>query len=146
MNKFSQIKKYLVLKEIDYYLVNKNNEYLNEFVEKENNSLFAISNFTGSMGYGLISRNSQYLYIDSRYTQQATIQSKNYKIKNIASLKKDLMKLNKLKKKILIDPKKFSVNFFKNINLKYFFFLSKKKLKKKKKKKIFFLKNFFIYL
>ena len=141
MNKFSQIKKYLVLKEIDYYLVNKNNEYLNEFVEKENNSLFAISNFTGSMGYGLISRNSQYLYIDSRYTQQAAIQSKNYKIKNIASLKKDLMKLNKLKKKIIIDPKKFSVNFFKNINLKYFFFLSENKFKKHKKEEIFFLKK-----
>jgi len=127
MNKLSQIKQHLKLKEIDYYLVNKNNEYLNEFVEKEDNSLFSISNFTGSMGYGLISRNFQYLYIDGRYTQQATIQSKNYKIKNIHFLKKDLMKLNKLKKKILIDPKKFSVNFFKNFKLKYFIFLPENK-------------------
>ena len=141
MNKLSQIKQHLKLKEIDYYLVNKNNEYLNEFVEKEDNSLFSISNFTGSMGYGLISRNFQYLYIDGRYTQQAAIQSKNYKIKNIHFLKKDLMKLNKLKKKILIDPKKFSVNFFKNFNLKYFIFLSENKFQVNKKEDIFFLKK-----
>ena len=141
MNKLSQIKQHLKLKEIDYYLVNKNNEYLNEFVEKEDNSLFSISNFTGSMGYGLISRNFQYLYIDGRYTQQAAIQSKNYKIKNIHFLKKDLMKLNKLKKKILIDPKKFSVNFFKNFNLKYFIFLSENKFQANKKEDIFFLKK-----
>ena len=141
MNKLSQIKKHLKLKEIDYYLVNKNNKYLNEFVEKEDNSLFSISNFTGSMGYGLISRNFQYLYIDGRYTQQAAIQSKNYKIKNIHFLKKDLMKLNKLKKKILIDPKKFSVNFFKNFNLKYLIFLSENKFQANKKEDIFFLKK-----
>lgn len=141
MNKLSQIKQHLKLKEIDYYLVNKNNEYLNEFVEKEDNSLFSISNFTGSMGYGLISRNFQYLYVDGRYTQQAAIQSKNYKIKNIHFLKKDLMKLNKLKKKILIDPKKFSVNFFKNFNLKYFIFLSENKFQANKKEDIFFLKK-----
>ena len=40
-----------------------------------------------------------------------------------------------------INPKKFSVNFFKNFNLKYFIFLSENKFQVNKKEDIFFLKK-----
>lgn len=44
-----------------------------------------LSGFTGSAGYLLISENERLLVTDSRYTQQAKLQAKNFEIRNSAS-------------------------------------------------------------
>ena len=123
MNSLKKIKKYLTKQKIDFYLINKNNDYLNEFIEPNENRLKKISNFTGSMGFALISQDGQSLYVDGRYTLQAKLQSKQFNIKNILHLKNDLKKIINDNKTVLINPKLFSVNFLKNFNtknIKYF--------------------------
>ena len=116
MNSLKKIKKNLTKQKIDFYLINKNNDYLNEFIEPNENRLKKISNFTGSMGFALISQDGQSLYVDGRYTLQAKLQSKQFNIKNILHLKNDLKKIINANKTVLINPKLFSVNFLKNFN------------------------------
>jgi hypothetical protein len=51
MNSLKKIKKYLAKQKIDFYLINKNNEYLNEFIEPDENRLRKISNFHRFNGF-----------------------------------------------------------------------------------------------
>ena len=90
-----------------------------------------LQSFTGSLGYALIYQKNQFLYVDGRYHQQAKIQSKKFIIKDIFELKKDLSKFSKNKKKLLIDPRTFSYNFFKTHKLINLFFFTPLKNKKR---------------
>ena len=130
---------------IDGYIIPKNDEFFSEYSNKDR--LKKISNFTGSAGYAVILKNRNYLFVDSRYTIQAKIESgKIFKIldyekifnckvfKNLVigidptlftsnQIKKFFSK-NKIKliKKNLID----NVVKLKNINSKPFYSLNKK--------------------
>ena len=74
MNSVLKIKNYLKNNNIEACLISKNNTFLNEFVEDRDNFLLKITKFTGSLGYAIIYKNKQNLYVDGRYTQQAKIQ------------------------------------------------------------------------
>ena len=124
MTNLSNIKKFLKKHKIEACLISKNNKFLNEITSQRDNFLFKVSNFTGSLGYALIYQKNQYLYVDGRYHQQAQIQSKKFIIKDIFELKKDLVKFSKNKKKLLVDPKTFSYNFFENYKLKKLLFFT----------------------
>ena len=64
---------------IDGYIIPKNDEFFSEYSNKDR--LKEISNFTGSAGYAVILKNINYLFVDSRYTIQAKIESrKKFKI------------------------------------------------------------------
>ncbi len=64
---------------IDGYLVPKNDEFFTEYAE--NDRLKFISNFDGSAGLAIILKRSNFLFVDGRYTLQATNQSgKKFKI------------------------------------------------------------------
>ena len=64
---------------IDGYIIPKNDEFFSEFAN--NDRLKKITNFTGSAGYAIILKSKSYLFVDSRYTIQAKIESgKNFKI------------------------------------------------------------------
>lgn len=138
MNNLNNIKKYLKKKNFFACLISSNNQFLNEFIENEENLLKKITNFSGSFGYALILTNKQYLYVDGRYTKQAKLQTKIFTIKDIDKIKYDLVKIQKLKKKILIDPKTFSYNFFLDLSLKNFVFFNSIK-EQNKKEYLFFL-------
>ena len=90
---------------IDGYIVPKNDEYFNEFVSSSKDRLKFISNFSGSAGFAVILKKTNYLFIDGRYTSQAHYQSgKKFKIITIPiNFPKDIIKS---KKKIIIgfDP------------------------------------------
>tara|TARA_Y100000590_G_scaffold457011_1_gene608732 strand:- start:79 stop:1785 length:1707 start_codon:yes stop_codon:yes gene_type:complete len=109
---------------IDGYLVPKNDEYFNEYVNQSTDRLKFISNFSGSAGFAIIFKNKNYLFVDGRYTVQSRIQSgKNFKIITIPQkFPKDVLKTKKLK--IGFDPKLHSekqLNFLfsiKNVILK----------------------------
>ncbi len=58
---------------LDGYIVPKNDEYFSEFSSRDR--LNKISNFTGSAGYAVILKKKSYLFVDSRYTIQAKIES-----------------------------------------------------------------------
>ncbi len=142
MNNLKSIKTYLKKQNITAHLISKDNEFLNEFVDPKDNVLQKISKFTGSLGYGLIYQNKQYLYVDGRYTEQARVQSKNFIIKSISNLKNDIEKITNKKEKILINPKIFSYSFFKNINLNYFIFFNKNKVLKTKENLFYLNKKY----
>src|SRR5210317_399222 len=59
---------------IDGYIIPKNDEFFSEHANKDR--LKKITNFTGSAGYAIILKNKNYLFVDSRYTIQAKIESR----------------------------------------------------------------------
>ena len=61
---------------IDGYIVPKNDEYFSEYAQKDR--LKYISNFSGSAGYAIFLKKKNYLFVDSRYTIQAELESKNH--------------------------------------------------------------------
>ena len=91
-------KKLLKKYKIDGYIVPKNDEYFNEYVNSSNDRLKFISNFSGSAGFAVILKNKNYLFVDGRYTIQARYQSgKNFKVITIpGKFPKNALKLLKL--------------------------------------------------
>ena len=162
------LKKLLKKYKIDGYIIPKNDEYFNEYVNSSNDRLKFISNFSGSAGFAIILKNKNFLFVDGRYTIQARYQSgKKFKVITIPNkFPKNVLKPNK---KIVLgfDPKLHTekqLNFFfkiKNINLrgvnrnlvdlvwsnkpkelvKPFFYLSKKNAGTTTEKKIAEVKN-----
>ena len=124
MTNLSNIKSFIKNDGIHACLISKNNQFLNEITNPQDNFLLKITKFTGSLGYAIILKNKQYLYVDGRYHQQAKIQAKKFIIKDISKMKIDLLKIVKTKGKILIDPKTFSLNFIKSLKLKNFIFFN----------------------
>ena len=59
--------------DIDGYIIPKNDEFFSEFSNK--NRLEKLTNFTGSAGCAVILKHTNYLFVDSRYTIQAKIES-----------------------------------------------------------------------
>ena len=87
----------LVLKyNLDGYIIPKNDSFFTEQVSYDR--LRLVSNFSGSAGLAIVSKKINYLFVDSRYTIQAKLESyKNFKIIKIHNkLPKDLIK-NKVK-------------------------------------------------
>ena len=114
MEKIKKLRKIFESEGIDGYIIPKNDEFFGEYVNDHNDRLSYISNFTGSFGFSLILRNKNYLFVDGRYTLQATSQSgKYFKVITFPQIMpKDILK----NKKICVgfDPKLFTR---KNLNL-----------------------------
>ena len=100
MNKLKKLRKFLKIYKLDSYIVPKNDEYFNEYVSPSKDRLKFISNFSGSLGFGIVTMKKNYLFVDGRYTLQAGKESgKNFQIKML--YKVDGTKLIKrLKKKL----------------------------------------------
>ena len=81
---------------IDGYIIPKNDEFFSEYSNKDR--LKIISNFSGSAGYAVVLKDRNYLFVDSRYTIQAQVESGN-------------------KFKILDYEKIFNCKVFNNLNI-----------------------------
>ncbi len=57
--------------DIDVLLINRSDEFLNEYISPYAERLKFITNFSGSAGKAIILQNEAYLYVDGRYTFQA---------------------------------------------------------------------------
>ena len=118
MEKINKLRKFLIDKKIDGYIVGKNDEFFGEYVDDNNDRLNYVSNFSGSFGFALILKSKNYLFVDGRYTLQAINQSsKFFKIITLpCKFQKEIFK-----KKLLVgfDPRLFTRKtlqfFFKNI-------------------------------
>ena len=129
-----KIKKFIKDKNLDGYIISKNDSYFTEYSRV--NNLAKVTNFTGSAGFTLILKDINYLFVDGRYTLQAKKQSgKNFKILEIPYVwPKDLQNIKNFK--IGFNPKLFTKSmlqkFFEGkVNLiPIEFFLIKKKKKK----------------
>ena len=71
--RISKLRKHFSDHGIDGYVIPKNDEFFGEYSNKDR--LKFISNFTGSVGYAVILKNKNYLFVDGRYTIQAKIES-----------------------------------------------------------------------
>ena len=84
MEKIKKLRKIISFFNIDGYIIPKNDEFFNEYVSDYNDDLKYISNFSGSYGFSIITKNKNYLFVDGRYTIQANQQSgREFKILNI---------------------------------------------------------------
>ncbi|MDC2969311.1 aminopeptidase P family protein [Candidatus Pelagibacter sp.] len=111
----NKIKNLINLNNLDGYIVPKNDEFFTEY--SKINKLEIVANFSGSAGFILILKNSNHLFVDSRYTIQAKKQSgKKFKIHEIPyEWPKDILK-NDARLNIGFDP-----NLFTSETLKIYF-------------------------
>ena len=81
MKKIIKLRKLFKQFNLDGYIVPKNNNFFGEYVPAPEDNLKYISNFSGSAGFAIILKNKNFIFVDGRYTTQATIQcGKDYKI------------------------------------------------------------------
>ena len=66
-----KIQKWLEENSKDIFLINRTDEFLNEYIAPYAERLNWISNFSGSAGRAIIEKNKAYIFIDGRYTIQA---------------------------------------------------------------------------
>ena len=98
---------------IDLFIINRTDEFLNEYISPYAERLKFITNFSGSAGKAIILQNKAYLYVDGRYTFQAQEQINKSEIsqKHLKSFWGDLRKyITDQIFQIAIDPKLHSIN------------------------------------
>ncbi len=113
MKTIAKIKKLLTTFNLDAYIVPKNDEFFNEYAFP--NRLKTVSNFSGSAGFSIITKSTNYLFIDGRYLIQSKMEcGKNFKIFEIPyTLPKKILD-NKILTRIGYDPKLFTYNTLEN--------------------------------
>ena len=119
MNLLLKLKKLIKLHNLDAYIVPKNDEFFNEYAFPDR--LKTITNFSGSAGFSIITKNINYLFVDGRYLIQSKIQSgKNFKIVEIPfKYPRDILDNSKFKN-IGYDPNLFTSSILeKYFNFKY---------------------------
>ena len=104
----------LKLKEnkIDILIINRSDEFLNEYISPYAERLKFITNFSGSAGKAIVLQNEAFLYVDGRYTFQAKeeINANEIKSKHLNSFWEDLKTyVSKEYCEIAIDPKLHSI-------------------------------------
>ena len=109
--KISKIQQKLIENGIDSLIINRTDEFLNEYIPPDAERLYWITNFSGSAGRAIISQNTSTLFVDGRYTFQANEQID----KNVISLShwndysQELNKIFNKNKCIGLDPMLHSI-------------------------------------
>ena len=65
------LKEYLIKKKLDYFILNRTDEFLNEYIASYAERLSWVTKFSGSAGRAIIGQNTANLFVDGRYTFQA---------------------------------------------------------------------------
>ena len=118
MSNLSILQSKLKENKIDIFIINRSDEFLNEYISPYAERLKYVSNFSGSAGKAIVLQNEAFLYVDGRYTFQAKVQinKKEIKPKHLNAFWEDLKTyISKGKCKIAIDPKLHSINEVKKI-------------------------------
>ncbi len=104
----SLLKELMNRKNIDGYIVPKNDEFFSEYAYP--NRLGLISNFSGSAGMAIILKDKNLLFVDGRYTLQAKIESgKKFQIFEVPKIRPfEIIKKIKNKLTLGFDPKLFT--------------------------------------
>jgi len=109
--KIIKIQQKLIDNEIDSLIINRTDEFLNEYIPPDAERLYWATNFSGSAGRAIISQNTSTLFVDGRYTFQANEQID----KNVISLShwndysQELNKIFNKNKCIGLDPMLHSI-------------------------------------
>ena len=95
-NRLGLLRTIMIKKSIDAFLITHDDEYLLESTPENHKRLNWLIGFSGSAGCLVITKKNLYLFVDSRYTLQAKMQTKG--------LKTTILNLNEVT----------SLNFFKD--------------------------------
>ncbi|HEX2580511.1 MAG TPA: aminopeptidase P family protein [Dongiaceae bacterium] len=68
--RLARLRREMALREIDFYLIPRADEYQGEYVSSDAERLAYISGFTGSAGFAIIGRDEAAIFVDGRYTVQ----------------------------------------------------------------------------
>ena len=74
MKLFDYLKTVLKKQNCDYLYVNHTNEFFSEYVDVSKSSRYLLTGFSGSTGDAIVSKDNIYLFVDSRYWEQADIE------------------------------------------------------------------------
>ena len=99
-------------KKIEIFIINRSDEFLNEYISPYAERLQFVTNFSGSAGKAIILQNEAYLYVDGRYTFQAQeqINENEIKSKHLNFFWEELKNfITKTNFKIAVDPKLHSI-------------------------------------
>ena len=109
--KVAKIQQKLKDKKIDSLIINRTDEFLNEYISPDSERLFWITNFSGSAGRAIISQNDSNLFVDGRYTFQAKEQIDDSVISllHFNDFSKELKKHFDKNKCVALDPKLHSI-------------------------------------
>ncbi|MFH0703147.1 MAG: M24 family metallopeptidase [bacterium] len=66
-----KLRLFMKSKNLDFFIVNSTDEYLNEYVDLSENSRYILTGFSGSTGNALVTRENIFLFVDGRYHLQA---------------------------------------------------------------------------
>lgn len=70
-NLIEHLKEYLSNNDIDGLLLNTTNDYMVEYNTQDLNSVYYTTDFTGSTGFVLFTKDKTFLFVDTRYHEQA---------------------------------------------------------------------------
>ena len=112
LSSLSKLQDYLINNNIDLFLINRTDEFLNEYIAPYAERLHWVTDFSGSAGRAIITQNKAVLFVDGRYTFQAKQQINHDEIKidhyhNFFKVFKESCRSGKT---IAIDPKLHSIN------------------------------------
>jgi len=109
--KIPKIQQKLKDKNIDLLIINRTDEFLNEYIPQDAERLFWATDFSGSAGRALISQNNSNLFVDGRYTFQAKEQIDDdfISLLHLNDFSKELNKLFDKNKCVALDPKLHSI-------------------------------------
>ena len=104
--KIEKIQQKLKDNKIDSLIINRTDEFLNEYIPPDAERLFWVTNFSGSAGRAIISQNKSNLFVDGRYTFQAKEQIDESVITLLhwKSFPEELKKHFEKEKTVALDP------------------------------------------
>ena len=107
-----KIQQWMKESSIDFFLINRTDEFLSEYIALYAERLNWISNFSGSAGRCIIEQDQAFIFIDGRYTAQAheQVDSNYFQIKPLKNYWTYLKNIINEKKILALDPKLHSVN------------------------------------
>ena len=121
MTVFSKVKEFLSEQKCDYLYVNHTNSFFSEYVDVSKSSRFLLTGFSGSMGDAIVSKDKIYLFVDSRYWEQAELETDKelvevVKIEAKLNFEEALILKLKQKSKILMYQDKTSFQLYERLS------------------------------
>ena len=109
--KIKKIQNKLKEKNINTLIINRTDEFLNEYISSDSERLLWATDFSGSAGRAIVSQNEATLFVDGRYTFQAKeqIDSSAISLLHLNDFSKELNKHFDKNKCLALDPRLHSI-------------------------------------
>ena len=111
ISKIKKFQKFLKKEKIKFFILNRTDEFLSEYIANYAERLNWLTNFSGSAGRAVISQNNVKLFVDGRYTFQAKkeVNNKEIELDHLNNYWKYIKELRKINGILSLDPKLHSV-------------------------------------